>query len=282
MLYTARLSPAIPPSWREAGGSEGVRWEAAMDRDERINKAADLLLRARRTGAPLDDASLFHAFGTVGDVYAVQERVAVETGPVGAWKVGAASPQAEPFRAPIFRADLFESPVRAGPARFRLFGIETEIAYRLARDLPARDDPYSVEEALSAFDVMMPVIELVDSRLAAGAEADPDWKLADNQINGGLVLGPPSPGRPDHDPTKQPVRLEVAGEVVVEGRGGNSAGDPRRLLAWMVNHTGVHCGGLKAGQIVTTGSLTGLRFVEAGQQVTADLEGIGRVEVVFT
>lgn len=252
-----------------------------MERDERIGKAADLLLRARRTGAPLDEATLFHAFGTVDDVYAVQERVAREVGPVGAWKVGAASPEAEPFRAPIFRADLFESPAAPAPGRFRLFGIETEIAWRLARDLPARDDPYGVEEALGAFDVMMPVIELVDSRLAAGAEADAHWKLADNQINGGLVLGPPSPVRADHDPTVQPYRLEVGGEVVMEGRGGNSAGDPRRLLAWMINETGDHCGGLRAGQIVTTGSLTGLRFVEAGQEVVADLEGLGRAEVRF-
>ena len=252
-----------------------------MDRDDRLRQAAELLLRARRTGAALDDATLFHAFGGIEDVYAVQERVAAGVGPVGAWKVGAASPEAEPFRAPIFRADLFDSPARPAPGRFRLFGIETEIAYRLARDLPARDEPYSAQEALSACDVMMPVIEIVDSRLASGAEADPDWKLADNQINGGLVLGPASPVRADHDATVQPYRLEVAGEVVMEGRGGNSAGDPRRLLAWMVNRTGTHCGGLRAGQIVTTGSLTGLRFVAAGQPVIADLAGLGRVEVVF-
>ena len=60
-----------------------------MERAERIEAAAALLLRARRTGAVLPDEALVHALGTVDDAYAVQDRVAAEVGPVGAWKVGA-------------------------------------------------------------------------------------------------------------------------------------------------------------------------------------------------
>ncbi|MDX1542033.1 MAG: fumarylacetoacetate hydrolase family protein [Geminicoccaceae bacterium] len=252
-----------------------------MERDDGIRQAVDLLLRARRTGALLPDEALCHVLGTVEDVYAVQDLVAAEVGTVGAWKVGAASPEAEPVAAPIFEADLFVSPARPEAGRFHRFGIETEIAYRFEHDLPPRAEPYRQDEVMAAASAVLPAIEIVDSRTLACEHLEPLWKLADNQINGGLVVGEPLVAASDHDPTTQPFRLEVAGTVVAEGRGGNAAGDPRRLLTWLANHLTGRTGGLRAGQIVTTGSLTGLRFVEAGQPVTADFEGLGRVELVF-
>lgn len=252
-----------------------------MDRDDRIREVVELLLRARRTGALLPDHALCHALGTVDDAYAVQDRLAAEVGEVGAWKVGAASPEAEPVAAPIFAADLFTSPARPEPGRFHRFGIETEIAYRFGRDLPAPAAPYRPDEVMAALDSVLPAIEIVDSRCAACEHLEPLWKLADNQINGGLVLGEPLPVAQDHDPTTQPFRLEVAGAVLAEGRGGNTAGDPRRLLTWLANHLAKRCGGLRAGQIVTTGSLTGLRFVQPGRPVLAELPGLGRAELVF-
>jgi 2-keto-4-pentenoate hydratase len=38
---------------------------------------------------------------------------------------------------------------------------------------------------------------------------------------------------------------------------------------------------LRRGQIVTTGSLTGLRWVEPGAEVVAAFEGLGEVRVTF-
>jgi 2-keto-4-pentenoate hydratase len=40
-------------------------------------------------------------------------------------------------------------------------------------------------------------------------------------------------------------------------------------------------GGAKAGQIVTTGTYTGLAFAKPGQTVVASFAGIGAVEVTF-
>jgi 2-keto-4-pentenoate hydratase len=77
------------------------------------------------------------------------------------------------------------------------------------------------------------------------------------------------------------VRLEINGHVVAEGRGGNPAGDPFQLMVWMANSTGAHCGGLRRGQIVTTDSLTGLRFVSPGARVKATFDGLGSVAVTF-
>src|SRR6266446_101837 len=89
---------------------------------------------------------------------------------VEARKTGKPGPEAEPAYAPIFT-------VSASPGRFpaktqRLFGIEAEIAFRLARDLPKRDKPYTRDEIVAAIASMHPAIELVDTRFADFAKTD--------------------------------------------------------------------------------------------------------------
>ena len=247
-----------------------------------VERIAQRFLEARRPGGPPVVPAPAEALAEAADAYAVQGRVVGELGPVGAWKVGAASPTAEPLRAPILAATIHASPVTLPASSFHLLGIEAEIAYRLGADLPARARPYGPEEVAAAIESMLAAIELVDTRLADHMTAPPLWKLADNQINGALVTGPPVEDWRRFDPRTQPVRLEVDGSVVAEGRGGNSAGDPFRLLVWLANSCGSHCGGLRRGQIVTTGSLTGLRFVMPGARVRARLEGLGEVAVTFT
>jgi 2-keto-4-pentenoate hydratase len=163
-----------------------------------------------------------------------------------------------------------------------VIGIEAEIAYRLSTDLPARDRPYTRQEVGAAIGGMLPAIELVDTRLANHDAASPLWKLADNQLNWGLVIGDLVTEWRRFDPLSQPVQLEIDGAVVARGRGGNTAGDPFRLMVWLANNCGSHCGGLRQGQVVTTGSLTGLRFLAPGARVRASFEGLGEVAVAFT
>ena len=80
------------------------------------------------------------------------------------------------------------------------------------------------------------------------------------------------------DPLRQTVRLTLDGALRHEGVGGNSAGDNVRLLVWMANHGARSLGGLRAGQIVTTGSCSGTDFVEPGTRVRAEFPGIGSIE----
>jgi 2-keto-4-pentenoate hydratase len=248
---------------------------------EVVRRAADLLLRAREEVTTLPTDAVGFPLAGAADAYAVQALVAAEVGTVGAWKVGASSPEAAPIFAPIFADLVHESPARLEGAAFHRRGIEAEIAYRLGRDLPARSEPYTRAEVVEAIAAVLPAIEIVDSRLAGFEQQDPWWKLADNQVNGALVVGPALADWERIDPMTQPVRLMVDGEVVAAGEGGNTAGDPLRLLVWMANHVGAHCGGLRAGQIVTTGSLTGVRFVAPGAHVVAELAGLGIAEVIF-
>lgn len=245
----------------------------------RLQQAARALLAARESRTPLAAAPDRLGRLDMAEAYAVQQLVATALGPVGAWKVGGPSPDAEPVTAPIPAARVWQSPATPPAGSLRLFGIEAEIAYRFGRDLPARDETYTDEEVLAAVNAVLPTIEIVDTCLAEGLDADPAWKLADRQINGGLVVGAPVRIWRNVEPATQPIRLSVNGSRVHAGKGGNPAGDPARLLVWLANALGDHCGGLRAGQIVTTGSLSGIRFVDPGAEVVAEMAGLGSVEI---
>jgi 2-keto-4-pentenoate hydratase len=245
----------------------------------RVQRAADLLLQARASRRPLgrlpDDA----APQSSREAYAIQDRVIDALGPLGGWKVGAKTPTDEPSCAPLCASWLVASPAHFAARAFALNGIEAEIAFRLARDLPARSNPYTPQDIVAAVASVHPVIEVVDSRFADIRAVDPLSLLADSLSHGALVIGTGIPLPDAFDVTAQTVDLDVDGTRVVSGRNSNTAGEPFRLLAWLANHAAGRCAGLRRDQVVTTGSWTGIRFVAPDARVEARFPGIGDVRV---
>jgi 2-keto-4-pentenoate hydratase len=246
---------------------------------EQIEGAAALLADARRNARALREFPPGLTPKTVHEAYAIQDAVIRAIGGIGGWKVGAKNPNAEPNCAPLPAPLVFASPKRFGPEELRLRGIEAEIAVRLGYDLPPRKEPYSTNDVAAAVESVHPAIEVVESRFADFRATDPLAVLADSNSNGALVYGE---GRRDSiriDQTRQPVRLSFDAAEVTNVVGGNTAGDIWRLLAWLANHCAARCGGLRKGEILTTGSCTGLLFAATGALVRAELEGLGSVEV---
>jgi 2-keto-4-pentenoate hydratase len=58
-------------------------------------------------------------------------------------------------------------------------------------------------------------------------------------------------------------------------------GHPHDALAWLANHLAAGGHGLRAGQIVLTGSLVKAVRLNAGDEVAMDLSGLGTVTVDF-
>ena len=70
-----------------------------------------------------------------------------------------------------------------------MIGVEIEISFHIVRDIAARETPVGREEALAAVGDAFVGMEVVDTRLADFKQADPEWLLADNQMNHALVVG---------------------------------------------------------------------------------------------
>jgi 2-keto-4-pentenoate hydratase len=85
-----------------------------------------------------------------------------------------------------------------------------------------------------------------------------------------------------------PNLLEVVGRAVINGvevgrgTGADVLGHPHNALAWLANHLAADGKGLRAGEIVLTGSLVRTVWLNAGDEVVMELEGLGRVEVAFS
>ncbi len=243
---------------------------------------ARLLLEARRTSTPIESLPAHLIPADAAEAYAVQDRVLRELGAVAGWKVGAASPFAEPNCAPLFADLMAPSPAR-WPAwvHFRQRGVEAELAFRLGKSLPARPDGYADDEVWEAIDTLHVAIEIVESRFADFPRTAKLLQLADNQSNGAFCFGPPIRNWRATDFLRQPSSLLIDGKERVNAVGGNAAGHPGRLLTWLANHCARRGRGLAEGDIVTTGSHTGLVFAEPGAVVTARFSGLGEATLHF-
>lgn len=215
------------------------------------------------------------------DAYAIQDIVAQALGPVGGWKVGAADLHAEPQCAPILNENIFSSPASVPTLNFPLRGLEVELAFSMGEDMPPRHRPYSREDVRNAVASVFPAIEIVESRYQDDAAIDPLSKLADNSSHGALVCGVPQPLTAPPGLGSVHALLFVDDELVVQTENGNRAGDLFRLMEWLVNHLSARGCGLKAGQIITTGSYTGLEFAGPHSHVRGVIEGMGDIELSF-
>jgi 2-keto-4-pentenoate hydratase len=239
--------------------------------------SAAVLLVAARTGGgriaalpddlvPRDDAA----------AYAVQEEVIRRLGAtVGGWKVGAANPTAPPIAAPLFADLIMPSPATFAAAADDFRAVEAELALSLARDLPARATPYGEDEAWDAVAAVHVAIELLGTRYADRARMSAPALLADNQNNGGFTYGPPVAGGRAIDFLGASAALLVDGSEAKRAVGGNPAGHPRRLIAWLANHAASRGRPLRKGQIVTTGSHTGITIAPLGARIEARFAGLG-------
>jgi len=152
--------------------------------------ATRLLVDARRTRTPAATGDL--VLRKEEEAYRVQDAVYAElwsgTRPV-AWKVGGPSDKVDPTAAPIAPGMLLHSPASVAGASMTMIGVEAEVAFRLAKDLPPRSRPYSSRSVAAAVGEVLVTIELCDTRLANWNKASGLWMLADFQNSGGLVAG---------------------------------------------------------------------------------------------
>ncbi len=185
--------------------------------------AVQALLDARRTRRWLDDLPERARPQSEPDAYSIQDHVAWNLGPVAGWKVGSETRDSEPFRASIHASTLFIEQRRIAAAMFHIIGVEAEIAYSFARDLPPEDAPYSREAVLDAIASMHSAIEVVDTRFQTFGKVDPLVQRADQGNHGALVVGPGLQNWRDLNPAVQPVHLEIDGASVCDTIGGNSA-----------------------------------------------------------
>jgi 2-keto-4-pentenoate hydratase len=158
---------------------------------------------------------------------------------------------------------------------------EPEFAFRMARDLPPRSAPYTVQQVLDAVGTLHPAIEIPDSRFADFVSAGAAQIIADNACAHLFVLGEPTTANwRALDLVEEKPVVTLRGQQFI-GHGRNVLGDPRVALAWLANELSLLGVTLRAGQIVTTGTCHPPLPIQSGDVFAADFGMLGKVSVGF-
>jgi len=255
-----------------------------------IDRAADLLAGARRDLTLLDGLPDNCRPDNIEDAYLVQDALAARLGvaPVG-WKVGCtnAAIQAklgcdEPNAGRILASTLRDSPARLPAAAMFGCGLEAEFAFRLADDLPAAGAPYDRDDVAAAVAGLHPAIEVVGGRFRDWMNVGAVLLAADNVVHCALVIGATVADWRGIDLAGHEAALAINGDEIGRGTGANVLGHPLEALAWLANHRAKRGEGLKAGDVITTGSICpAFGWAEAGDAVEARFGDLGAVRIDF-
>jgi 2-keto-4-pentenoate hydratase len=220
--------------------------------------------------------------------YRVARLVEEELGwPVVGWKIAA-------MKEELQRQLRTDSPIygrvyrrRASPASVEFAKQcspipEVEYQALLGTDLPPRSKPYAMEEVTEAVASLHPGLELAECRFVHDARFPPlPAILADGAGSGTIVHGPSIEDWKKRDIAGQEVVLHCNGVRRRQGTAAVALDHPMVPLTWLANElsrTGV---GLKAGQMISTGTLTGMLRPKAGEIYVADFGSFGKVTASY-
>ena len=230
---------------------------------EQIKQAARILAHARRGRYAIDTLPVDCRPQSVNDGYLIQDSLDEELGyETGGWFCACTNVEVqdklglgEPYSARLFKQDIFESPTIFSAGHFpSTIVMECEFAFRLAVDIKPRTRPYDRGEVTDAV-------------------------AADNGTDGAVAYGPGVEDWQTLDLPAMQVTLDINAYTIQRGTGSSVLGDPVMALVWLVNAVCQRGHELKAGDICNTGTTTSMQVAELGDQVTANFQGLGSVEV---
>lgn len=250
---------------------------------------ARFLWQARRSGSVVHAEEVVHP-ESMQEAYAIQHEIAALSGaPSRGFKVGSTSVEAqrhlgttEPGAGLLLAPFVFESPAKIPIVPAHTPSVEGEFAFRLGRDLPPRAAPYAMQEVADAVAAVSGAVEVVGTRFSGGLAGKGRLLLtADCGANIAFVGGAWREDWRSFDLVRHAVTMTINGVARGTGTGELALGGPMNVLLWLANQQSAEGHGLKAGEIVSTGTCTGLDPVSPGDRVRADFGDLGAVEIVF-
>lgn len=264
--------------------------------ENEIAAAAARLNEAERTRKQIGLLSLAHPGMTMEDAYAIQRAWMAMKRAAGRRVIGhkigltsRAMQQAlninEPDSGVLFDDMLFEDSGEVPTDRFIATRIEAELAFVLKRDIEGAH--CTVFDVMNATDYVIPALEILDTRILRADPATGKARVAvdtisDNAANAGIVVGG-RPMRPDAVDMRW-VGAIVSKNAAVEetGLAAGVLNNPATGIVWLLRRLATQENkGLKAGEIVLSGSFIRPIEARAGDTIHADYGAMGSVSCRF-
>ncbi|MFN0318220.1 MAG: 2-keto-4-pentenoate hydratase [Burkholderiales bacterium] len=160
-------------------------------------------------------------------------------------------------------------------------GVECEIVVWMDADLPASLAPYDRQSVAAAVGACSAGMEVVDDRYVDYKSLDTPTLIADDFFDAAVVIGEPYRDWRSLDLSALGGATRINDREVGRGRGADVMGHPLEALAWLANSLAQRGQYLRKGQFVFTGSLVETKWVDRGDCVVMEVEGLGTVEAEF-
>ena len=267
-----------------------TQWEFVLSGQETFDAGAlaDLLVDARNSARQIANLPSRMVPPGADEAYRVNARVAERLGwtQLG-WKIAATTEavrsklrSAGPIYGRTFTKFRHGSPVHLKHEELLDPLVECEFFITLGSDLGPRDKPWTMPEVIDAVAMVHAGIEVAECRFPMHALPPLPAILADGSASGRYVFG----GAIEDwrsGLNKHRVSLQVDGKKVRAGTGADVMGDPLAPLLWLAEERRRFGDCLKAGETVSTGSMTGMLPIRPGQHVLARFGDHATVEISF-
>ena len=253
--------------------------------EKRIEAWSLAIYEAQRDHVRIPAPSASHGALSLHDAYEVQARVIAKRVAAGerqvGWKVGATSfAILEQFKGKIdgpsygamMSATTFSDPESIQASRFFGMGLEAEIGIVLER--PLRGPGITNVDVLAAAAGVVAAAEILDGRIEPDTGALEDG-TADNVFHGASLLGTLMRPARGFDFLHEGAILRKNGKLFSSACGVEALGNPLSVVSWLANALARHDRQIDAGQVISTGSLTGVMPVEAGDVVEISFANLG-------
>jgi len=255
-----------------------------------IERASAHLWQAWRAGRVMAHLPDDMRPATRAEGYAIQARLEAHTAaPLYGWKIAATSTAGQahinvngPMAGRILAERVVEDGSSVSLEGNRMRVAEPEFAFRMGRNLPPHRKPYVMDEVMAAVASLHPAIEVPDSRFSDFTVAGEAQLIADDACAHLFMLGAEADHWRGLDLAAYPVACRIDGKLERDGIGANVLGDPRLALTWIANELSELGIGLKAGEVVTTGTCTVPLPIAPGDRFMADFGRLGKVSLAFT
>ena len=260
-----------------------------MENDALI-AAARRIGTARQTASPLPGLRGGEQPEDIAGGYALQAAVhdylKDETGAaLAGWKIGATTASMQeylgvegPAYGRVMTSNVHENGVSLAATGFCNPGIECEIGMRLDSDSGLA--PYTSDTIGDIVGSIFPAIEIVENRYGDFLARGTPTLIADDFFHKACVLGDEISDWRSIDLASVAGRTLIDGTEEGSGTGAEVMGHPFEALAWLANTLTDHGDRLRAGQIVLTGSVAPVIWIESkSAQAKIELDGLGPVGV---
>jgi len=251
----------------------------------KISRASELLLWSRNNQTRLPGLAVDLAPRDINEAYEIQLAVALlRPMPNAGFKLGltneAAQRAADTFApivgrlaAPDIRRS--QSIIQLPEKHLRI--VEAEVIFELGTDLPAGQAPYTEQRVMASVHRTFAGIELCNTRFDESFDPPLTFVVADNSNADLIVVGDALSAEELGCLDNLSVTLQRRGEPDIKGSTRNVLGNPVRALTWLANWLARRGESLKRGQLISSGSCTGMTQAAADDVVIATFGAGARV-----